>query len=75
MNSPKKGIPHGLKNLPSLFPHFMVLRGNEKKSSATQILIVKFWKENLEETDGYAFWIEGDDIEYNHFMPTNAFSK
>jgi hypothetical protein len=45
------------------------------KSEHKHCKIVKFWKENLEETDGYAFWLEGDDIEYNHFMPTNSFVK
>jgi hypothetical protein len=37
--------------------------------------IVKLWVENLEEQEGFCFWLDGDDIDYHRFMDEERLRK
>jgi len=47
----------------------------KNKSEHKHSRIVKFWNEELDQSEGMALWIKDDDIEYNQFISSNSFIK
>jgi len=50
-------------------------RVQKDKTQHKHCLMVKFWIENLDKEPGYAFWYEGEDLEFNKFIDFEAITK